>query len=134
MWGKELRHGETGRIKLLRLAKRKAGKWQRPVHETWEISGKIGELKNPLLHFPHPTMAEFLGNINFYTTLDAQEFFRQGKKVGGWQIIAYPSGKFVVNYFLKLGFLDGMAGFLVAAMMSFHSLLVRGKLWLLRQK
>ena len=37
MWGRELRHGEQGRMKLLRLAKRDTGKWIRPVHEVWDI-------------------------------------------------------------------------------------------------
>ena len=32
-FGRELKHGETGNLKLLRLARRKAGKWKRAVHE-----------------------------------------------------------------------------------------------------
>ena len=33
MWGKALRHGETGNVALLRLAKKGAGKWEGTVHE-----------------------------------------------------------------------------------------------------
>src|SRR6266498_5238516 len=35
MWGKILKHGETGSIKLLRLAKRNVGEWSGRVHEVW---------------------------------------------------------------------------------------------------
>lgn len=129
MWGEELKHGETGNIKLLRLAKKNAGIWVGKVHEKWKIKGEIGELKNPLLHYPHPTISEFLLEINFYSTIRSQELFDQKIKTSVWQIIIYPLGKFVVNYFLKLGFLDGIPGFLVGTLMSFHSFLVRAKLW-----
>jgi hypothetical protein len=57
--------------------------------------------------------------------------FQQGKKTNILAIIFYPFGKFILNYFLKLGFLDGAPGFVYAFMMSFHSFLVRGKLYTL---
>lgn len=134
LFGKWLRFGETGNIKLLRLAKKGTGRWIRPVHEVWQISGKLGELKNPLLHYPHQTIKEFLENINFYTDLNACVFYDQGIKVPFWQILVYPLAKFIKNYFLKLGFFDGTAGLLHATLMSFHSFLTRAKLWLLWQK
>jgi len=42
--------------------------------------------------------------------------------------------KFIQNYFLRLGFLDGTAGLISAVMMSFHSFLARGKMWELGKK
>lgn len=134
MWGRELRHGETGSIKLLRLAKKGAGVWEGAVHEEWKIKGKTGELKNPLLHYPHQTIVEFLQEINFYTTLRAQELYKKGVKVPWHDIILYPKAKFIYNYFIKMGFLDGLPGFIFALLMGFHSFLVRGKLWLLWKK
>src|SRR3989338_4872108 len=38
MWNRELRYGETGNIKLIRLAKKGAGGWVGKVHEVWDIS------------------------------------------------------------------------------------------------
>lgn len=134
IWGKELKYGETGKVKLLRLAKRNAGQWSGCVHEEWKIKGKIGELKNPLLHYPHPTLTEFLQNINFYTNLRAKELYMQDIQVYWTSIILYPLGKFFLNYFIKLGFLDGIPGLIQAILMSFHSFLVRAKLWMLWQK
>ena len=131
MWGKDLKYGETGNIKLLRLARKDAGAWYGKVHEVWKVKGKIGELKNPLMHYPHQNITEFLKEINFYTDLRSKELFNKKIKVYWWSIIIYPLGKFILNYGIKRGFLDGLHGFLFAMLMSFHSFLVRGKLWLL---
>lgn len=133
IWGRKLNYGETGNIKFLRLAKKDAGRWQGKVHEKWEIDGKVGQLNNPIIHYPHQNVAQFLIDINFYTSLRAQELNSRKVNVHWWSIIFYPKLKFFVNYFLKRGFLDGIPGFIVATFMSFHSFLVRGKLWLMQK-
>lgn len=130
MWGKQLRHGETGGIKLLRLAKKNSGLWIGMAHEKWEVEGAIETLVNPLLHFPHRILYEFLREINFYTDIKVEELKLKNNKVSFWQIFFYPSGKFIINYFLKRGFLDGIHGLVFAITMSFHSFLVRSKLFL----
>lgn len=133
IWGKNLRYGESG-IKLIRLAKKNAGKWTNKVHEKWQIKGKVGILKNPLIHYPHQTVAEFLKDINFYTNIRTEELYTKNTRVYWWSIVFYPMNKFIVNYFLKRGFLDGIHGLIFAIIMSFHSFLVRGKLWLKKNK
>lgn len=134
MWGKELKYGDTGNKKLIRLAKKDKGKWPNNIHSIWQINGHIGELKNPILHYPHPTVSEFLREINNYTDIRAKELHDQGKKTYWWEIIAYPIGKFLFIYFFKLGILDGVIGLILAIMMSFYSFLVRSKLWLIENK
>ncbi|SRR5260221_290630 len=134
MWGHQLRFGETGNTRLLRLGRKNAGMWQGEVHERWSMQGNVADLQNPLLHFPHQTLTEFLQEINFYTDIRAKELFVQKITVDWWEIILYPKVKFIVNYFIKLGLLDGIPGLLVALLMSFHSFLVRGKLWILWHK
>lgn len=134
MWGKKLKYGETANIRLLRLARKNSGQWQGKVHEVWKVKGKVGELRHPLLHYPHKTIKEFLEDINFYTNLRAQELYEKGVKADFWSIILYPTVKFFVNYILRRGFIDGIPGFVFATIMSFHSFLVRAKLWLLWQK
>lgn len=134
MWGKELKHGETGNIKLLRLFNKNKGQLKGTVHESWVTDSEIGLLLNPILHYPHPTISEFLREINFYTDLRAEELYKEGKKSGFISIILYAKGKFFMNYIFKLGFMDGVPGLIHAILMSFHSFLVRGKLWLLWQK
>lgn len=134
IFGNEMQHGEFGNIKLLRLAKANKGKWEGHVHERWMIKGKTAELKHSLLHYPHQNINEFLKEINLYTDIRAGELFDAGFKSNFLSIILYTKIKFFQNYFLKLGFLDGNSGIVLALLMSFHSFLVRGKLWLLWQK
>jgi len=134
IWGRKLMYGETGNIKHLRLAKKNVGRWEGRIHEVWRVRGKIGKLRNPLLHCPHQEIREFLREINFYTNIRAEELYRKKVKANLASIIFYPLGKFIVNFFLKRGFLDGIEGFVFAIFMSFHSFLVRGKLWLLWHK
>ena len=129
--GKPLRFGETARVRLLRLAKKNCGRWQMPVHEVWQIKGRLGQLKNPLLHRRKLTIAQFMEKINRYSSIRARQLYRQGVKTNWLLILAYPIAKFVYNYFGRLGFLDGQVGFVMAAMMSVHSFLVRAKLYLL---
>lgn len=134
LWQKELKHGEIGKIKLLRIAKKDAGKWHNKVHELWKIQGKTLMLNNSLLHYPHATVAKFLSEINHYTDVRAEELYKKKKKASWWSIILYPNAKFLLNYVIRRGFLDGLPGLVFALMMSYHSFLVRAKLWHLWQK
>lgn len=127
--GRWLKYGETGQISLLRLAKKNAGIWSRPVHEVWQISGSVGYLKNPLLHYHQISLGDFLERINRYTSVNAKYLFDQGRRENIFSMIFFPSVKFVQNYFFKLGFLDGFPGLIMAFLMSFHSLTTRVKIW-----
>jgi len=130
IWGKKLEHGESGNIKLLRLGRKGFGKWKGTVHEKWIMKKPVGILVNPILHYPHRTLEEFLREINFYTDIRAEELKNKNIKVSFWSILFYPLGKFINNYLFKRGFMDGMQGLIFAITMSFHSFLVRSKLWL----
>lgn len=133
MFGQTLRHGDTGQARFIRLAQKNAGKWVRAVHEVWDLQGEVKTFTHPLLHSPHPTIKIFLSQINRYTTINARVFFKEGKHVNCIAIVVYPVAKFLYTYIIKLGFLDGTAGFVLAMMMSFHSFLTRAKIWQLQQ-
>lgn len=129
--GKEIKHGEIGSIKLLRLACLRLGNiWKRKVHEYWKVKGEKEELKNPLIHFPHITLHEFIDDINNYSTIHAEELKKEKKTSNIFKIILWPAGKFIYYFIIKSGFLDGTEGFIVACMMSFHSFLAWSKLWI----
>lgn len=134
IWGKKLKHGETANIKLLRLARRNVGKWERRVHEVWGVEGKTRKLKNPLMHYPHPTLVDFIASANNMSSLHAKANLEEGKKSSLIKIIIWPTGKFISNFIFKIGFLDGVQGFIVALVMSFHSYLAWSKLWFLQRK
>lgn len=134
MWGKKILHGEAGNIKLLRLAKKNSGKWKGKVHEKWKVLGNTDELSSPLIHTPHQTIREFVDDVNQYSSVRANELYEEGVGASFPSIIFYPLAKFIQNYIVRYGYKDGVSGLLYAIMMSFHSFLVRAKLFLLINK
>lgn len=132
--GHVLKHGETANIYFPRIFNKKYGKFEGMVHETWVSSQPIQKENISIIHNSHQTLNSFLKKINFYTDIRARELYEQKVKVNLFEIIFYPIGKFIQNYFLRLGFLDSTPGIIMALSMSFHSFLVRAKLWHLSQK
>jgi len=131
-WGRELKHGEVNRLRnkgIIRLVKKKAGHWSGEVHEVFKTDFPVGKLAGFLDHYPHQDLAAFIRQINFYSTLRARELEKISRKTNILTIVCFPFFKFIYTYFLKLGFLDGAAGFAYSFMMSFHSFLVRVKLY-----
>jgi glycosyltransferase involved in cell wall biosynthesis len=135
MWGREIEHGESGVWQKSRLIKKSSGKFIGKVHEEFETEmGIVADLGNCFLrHFPHQTISEYLSEINKYSDIRAKELFRQGKSSNVLEICIYPFAKFVMDYFLLLGFIDGARGFIIASLMSFYSFLVRSKLYILNR-
>ena len=131
-WGRELKYGEIKKnrqVGLIRLIRKKSGKWLGHVHEEFRTNKTVGQLKSYLNHYPHQSVRDFLNDVNFYSSLRAKELYQQGRKTSIFAIIFYPLGKFLLTYIIKLGFLDGPAGFAYSFFMSFHSFLVRAKLF-----
>ena len=128
-FGKPISHGETGNKKLLRLGDRRFGQFVRPVHEYWKIDGELKTLNSPLWHIKDHFVGEFLDRIAHYGPIDAIELKKEGKPFAYWRMFIYAKVKFFVNYFLKLGFLDGYVGFFLAYLMSVQSLSVRIFQW-----
>lgn len=134
-WGTELKYGETNSARsqgIIRLVRKGSGRWIGKVHEVFKSSRPTGALSGFINHCPHQSIAAFLESINKYSTLRAQELLTSGVRTNVFQIMLYPFGKFWYTYLLKLGFLDGPAGFVYSFMMSFHSFLVRSKLYLIQ--
>ncbi len=127
--GKTISKGELLNIYLLRLAKKNKGKWSGVVHETWRVQGKIKNISDPIYHNPHPTLYEFISEIDRYTTLRSSELQSARVNSNFFTIFTYTFLKFIWNYFFKFGFLEGNRGFVMSAMMSFHSFLARSKLY-----
>jgi glycosyltransferase involved in cell wall biosynthesis len=133
LWGKALYHGEVGNVKLLRLAKKDAGVWARKVHEYWQVKAETSILKNTLTHYPHQSLKQLISEINFYSDLHAKANFDERKKSNLVKILLYPPLKFIKNYVFLLGFLDGTRGAILSFLMSFHSFLAWGDLWILQK-
>ncbi|MCX7955761.1 MAG: glycosyltransferase family 2 protein [Patescibacteria group bacterium] len=138
-WGREVKYGEVLKARkkgFIRLVNKKFGSFSGNVHEEFKLKNqsvswrtKIKTFNNYLNHYPHQTLKEFIKKINFYSTIRANELYQQGKKTNIFEIIFYPLFKFVLTYFIFLGFLDKAPGFIYSFLMSFHSFLVRAKLY-----
>ncbi len=131
--GKKIKHGEN-KINLLRLARKGSGKWKRRVHEYWDIKGNLGILNNEITHYPHPNVSDFISTINDYSRLHSMENKKEGKASSLFKIILFPVLKFKRNFLLKSGYKDGVHGFVIAVIMSFHSFLSWSNLWLTSKK
>lgn len=132
--GHELRFGEVRDVRdqgLIRLVKKGSGHWVNAVHEEFIIKKEhsTGELRGFINHYPHPSLSLFLSDINHYSTLRARELTQKRNKIGVTEILLYPLGKFLYTYFWLQGYRDGVTGFTYSFMMSFHSFLVRAKLY-----
>ena len=128
-FGQTLRHGETGNIKIIRLARKDAGRFIRPVHEVWQVKGPVGELTNPIFHNRRELVTPFIDRIALYGPLDAKELVKEGKPFSVFRLLANPLVKFIYNYQIKLGFLDGYLGLFQAYLMSVQSISVRVFQW-----
>lgn len=130
--GREMKHGETGEARnhgIIRLVKKGTGTWVGAVHEEFATHVPQITLKHFINHYPHQSVAEFIRDINTYSSLRADELYSRHIKLPFFQILVYPFFKFMYTYFLRLGFLDGPEGFIYSFLMSFHSFLVRIKLY-----
>ncbi len=130
-WDHEMKYGETKKARtsgIVRFMKKGSGVWVGAVHEQFVSSSSPHALKGFINHYSHDSLSSFIEDINHYSTIRAQELFKEGKKVSGFELIFFPIGKFVYTYFMLCGFLDGPPGFVYSFVMAFHSFLVRSKL------
>lgn len=113
----------------LRLYDRRAGRWTgRRVHESVDIRGAPGRLRNELLHYPYRDISDHLETMDRYTTLAAEQWREEGRRARAWQALVYPRLTFFRNYILKRGFRDGRTGLLVSLLNSEYVFLKYAKL------
>ena len=84
------------------------------VHETYVLSTSkpLGTLQNAIWQFPFKNMSEVMHKANRYSSLGAERIALKKVSMGG--ALVHGIWAFVKHYVLKLGFLDGWAGFVIA--------------------
>lgn len=103
------------------------------VHEKIRINGPRGTLNGCLYHYSYDSIQEHVNVLNQYSTMLAADKFKRGDWSSPLYAIIKSFGKFLVMYIWKLGFLDGRAGFVIAALGAFYNYLKYIKLWELRK-
>lgn len=113
--GRWIQHGGWYPNYLVRLADRRSSSWSEPaVHEALQVQGTVVQLKEPLDHYSFNTIQDqILTNLNF-SRLGSQELIRRGNPPSLLKVLFKPLGKFIETYFLKMGFLDGLPGFIIS--------------------
>jgi glycosyltransferase involved in cell wall biosynthesis len=135
--GKWIRHGSWYPDKKLRLIDRQKGQWNDLlVHETIEMqpASRIRHLSGNLLHDAYQRIEDQISKNNHYSALSAQLLFSRGSRTGLFKILANPFWAFFSGYVLRLGFLDGYYGFVVAVNIAHLSFLKHVKLLQLQKK
>ena len=102
---------------VLRLFRRDAGRFSDSlVHESVLLQGTTERLKTPLLHYSYLTAEDVERKVEQYSSAAAQQMFQSGKH-SNWLGAALSGGwAFVRTYVLRLGVLDGVAGWNIACM------------------
>jgi glycosyltransferase involved in cell wall biosynthesis len=125
----KLKYGETAHLSFIRLFNKKYGQFEGQIHENWDTNKIIKKTNLVIFHYSHSTVKSFIEKINLYSDIRANELFNLGKNTNILEIIFFPIAKFIQNYLLRLGFLDGTPGIIMALCMSFHVFLNKAKLW-----
>ena len=98
--------------------------WEGLIHEELHYDGDANHkrLEGDLYHYSYYTVGEHLQRQSKYAMLCAEEYHLQGKRCGVAAIVLRPSWTFFRNYFLRLGFLDGWAGFVVCRISAMYTM------------
>ncbi len=100
----------------LRLYDRRKGKWTgEKIHEKFSLMEGCtkGRLKGDILHYSFNSITQHVNQANKFTDLTAQAAYENGKKSTNFKIFFNPIVKFIRDYFINLGFLDGYYGFII---------------------
>jgi glycosyltransferase involved in cell wall biosynthesis len=165
--GQWLRHGGKYPDWNLRLFKHAAGRYENlnteniqntgdnEVHEHVVLNGKVGYLKEDMLHIDFRDMFQWIARHNRYSNWESQVYMNtltgenQTETLGGnlfgndverkrflkkiWVHLPFkPLLRFILVYFLRLGFLDGKAGYIYARLISQYEYQIGVKLFELK--
>lgn len=83
------------------------------VHETLDVNGKSGILKEKLIHYCYKNYEDYKSKMVKYGKLKAKEDFYRENRYNLLSLIFKPLWKFVNHYFVRLGFLDGQQGVII---------------------
>ena len=133
--GKWIYHCGWYTDKKLRLWDSRKGKFEGVnPHDKYEMTDgdKVTDfLKGDILHYSYNTIEDHYKQVEYFTSIASKMLFNQGKKTSVIIIYLSPIIKFIRDYFLKIGFLDGAAGFMVCRISAYATYLKYKKLQIL---
>lgn len=132
--GKFLSKGGQYPDYTLRLYRRGKGRLPgKDVHEQAVVEGRIGHLRNDLLHLKDKNFAGYMERFNRYTNLLADQIKQSGVKIDLVSFINFvflkPGFWFIKAYIRHRGYVDGFPGFVFALFSSLRFPVAYFKLW-----
>ena len=91
-------------------------------------SSKIAHLKGDLLHYSYDSISDHVNQTNKFTTIAAKAAFNKGIRSNTFKVVTRPIFKFLKDYFLRKGFLEGRYGFIICFINALSALLKYSKL------
>lgn len=134
---KHLRWGEWGGDKHIRLFHRQTVRWDDAIiHERLLIpdTATVQQLQGYILHRTMKDTVEYSNKMVNYALLNAEKYYRQGKRSTWVKRYIAPPFSFIKHYIFQLGFLDGWEGLLSARMTAFYTFLKYARLHELTKK
>ncbi len=129
--GKWIRHTSWYPARKLRLWDSRKGKWGGiNPHDRFilEKNSTRKYLKGDLLHYSYYSIEEHIEQINRFSSIVANAYFREGRKAGYFNIVFHPLWRLFRDYFIKLGFLSGFYGLVISVNSSHETFLKYSKL------
>ena len=133
--GRYIQHCGWRPDRVTRLFKREYANFSDEiVHEKLIANGKVGTLRNHLLHESIESLDEMLSKMNQYTSAGALILFEKNQKTSLTKAILKAFWAFFRCYFLRAGFLDGREGFIISVSMAESSYYKQLKLMMMNRK
>ena len=113
--GRLMKHSGWWPDHVLRLFRREAGRFSNDrAHERVIVEGRTAKLHEPLMHEAIRSIEQMLGKMDAYSSASALSRFERGRRASLGGAIVHGLWSFFRTYVLKLGFLDGREGFILA--------------------
>ncbi|MBI3009964.1 MAG: glycosyltransferase family 2 protein [Candidatus Omnitrophica bacterium] len=101
----------------MKLFKRSVFRWEETTVHPRAISDKAwGALSHDLVHLSYRNRQDFIAKQDRHTTLEAQKWFTDGRKVPLGKALWRTIDRFLRTWLFKQGFREGELGFFVARM------------------
>ncbi|HWP59047.1 MAG TPA: glycosyltransferase family 2 protein [Candidatus Acidoferrales bacterium] len=113
----------------IRLFRRELAWWGGlDPHERILVRGRTRKLRNPLHHYSYRDIADHVDRINRFTDISSRELSKNGQRWRWRESLLHPPFRFLRSFVWKRGFLEGPAGFFVAATAAFYVFIKYAKL------
>jgi glycosyltransferase involved in cell wall biosynthesis len=129
--GYRIDHCGWDRDDVIRLFRRDKSRYHpRWVHAEVDLPAhRVGKLKHSLLHYTTWDSDQYLYKLNRYAAWGALNLRDESRRPSVLAMITRAPLRFLQLYFLRLGFLDGIAGFQVCMHTAYYAFLKQAKLW-----